>query len=121
MSEEETNEDVELPEELNDVEKQIVAAVSARDIHVLTAVAYSVGEMYGNLKKETSEEELEEEYTKGYVDGLSDVYKGIINHINELTEQYKDYFDMLKPNIDDEEEEKIVIFDHQNETPQEEN
>lgn len=91
---------------LDEAEQQVVATIASRDIHVLTAIAYSVGTMYGKMQDELTEEQMKEEYNEGYIDALKDVYSGIITHINELTEQYGGYFEKMKEQM----------FDHQDET-----
>jgi hypothetical protein len=113
------NKKLELPkdaeyDELDDVEKQIIATISARDIHVLTALAYGIGQTYAKYKENNTDDESNKEYHDGYVAALTEIYKGLIEHINELALKYKKYFD--EKNEDP--MANIEIFDHQNETPE---
>lgn len=95
------------------VEDTIVALIGSRDIHVLKAVAYSLGEQYATVMEEMRAEGNEEDdYNQGYVSALKDIYSGIITHINELSEQYAESIEKIIP--------KEAVFDHQDETPQEE-
>lgn len=97
-------------EELSKVEETIVALVSARDVHILKAVAYSLGEQYTKVLDDIKEEGREQTtYEDGYIAALTDIYSGIVSHINELSEKYNETLSEMK------------INDHQNETPEEEN